>query len=178
MREVWKAIPDTGGRYEASNLGNIRRADTRRVLSGRVSTNGYRNLTLSLGSRANRRTVFVHQIVALLFKGPCPPGLVVNHENGNKLDCCVKNLTYVTSSENARHAYRVLGRQPSRTNKVRGSKHHFARFTAKDVLKIRAAVRAGATKVSLARKYGVSDSAIGKVCSGENWGHVGNPITS
>lgn len=48
----------------------------------------------------------IHVMVALVFLGPRPPGMEINHRDGNKRNNSVANLEYVTPAENHEHALR------------------------------------------------------------------------
>lgn len=61
----------------------------------------------------SNKTYFTHRLVARAFYGDIQPGFSVNHINGNKIDNWVVNLEIVTHSNNYKHAYDVLKRQPS-----------------------------------------------------------------
>ena len=118
MGEVWLAIPGFDG-YEASSLGRIRSVD-RRLSDGRLAggviltatedDNGYPRVTLSLDGRP--RTVQVHQLVLLAFRGRCPRGKETRHLNGVRNDNRLSNLAYGTHSQNgldkARHRRQKL----------------------------------------------------------------------
>lgn len=54
--------------------------------------------------KMNNCAVPAHQIVASHFHGDRPPGLTVNHKDGNKTNNRFQNLEYVTRSENTLHA--------------------------------------------------------------------------
>ena len=55
----------------------------------------------------------VHRLVARVFLPETyKPELTVNHKDGNRFNNCVDNLEWVTSSENEKHSYAVLGKQP------------------------------------------------------------------
>ena len=110
--EVWKIIPSTNGKYEASNYGRIRNAKNLKVLKVQDNIHGYYNLvlhvipTIPLNAR-------VHRLVAEAFLGECPEGYVVNHKDGNKHNNNIENLEYVTPSENNLHALRNGLRKPN-----------------------------------------------------------------
>lgn len=118
MEEVWKAIPDFEGLYEASSMGRIRSLDrlvtgkngvTKRF-SGRVMVlvpmnTGYVTVALSKGGRPVR--YLVHRLVALTFI-PNPDGLEeVNHKDGVKHHNALSNLEWMSRVRNIRHAMGV-----------------------------------------------------------------------
>ena len=82
--------------YEISNLGNIRYKN--KILKGSVNHHGYKYLQVYSGGR--RKIHFYHILVAKVFIGERPNGLVVDHINRDKQNNCVDNLRYVTYSEN------------------------------------------------------------------------------
>jgi hypothetical protein len=111
--EVWRSIPSTGGRYEASTRGRIRRADTGKVVKprpcGKSDCGGgqrYFCIHLSLGSEGSRQAT-VHKLVAEAFLGPRPEGHHVDHCPGGRSDNSPGNLEYVTPRENMLRAYRA-----------------------------------------------------------------------
>lgn len=112
--EIWKPIPMTDGRYEASSFGRIRRIWTsaRRPKSGNPLKNaprqhGYTEVRVS-DCRERNFTVLAHRLIANAFHGNCPAGKEINHKNGKKSDNRPDNLEYVTRSENLRHSFREL----------------------------------------------------------------------
>src|SRR5215216_6025486 len=112
--EIWRDIPGTESRYQASDLGRIRCMVTRgkwkagRVLSQRRHSRTHAYLVAKIALRGGRiRGWKVHQLVMAAFHGWPPPGLQVNHLNGEKLDNRLENLEYCTARENIRHAIRT-----------------------------------------------------------------------
>lgn len=107
--EVWKPVENKymkKGKYEVSSHGHVRFADTKLIVDKSIDSSGYENVELT--TNENRRKGFkVHRLVAEAFYGPAPSEEedVVNHINGNKASSNVKNLEYVTHSDNTRHAY-------------------------------------------------------------------------
>ena len=101
--ESWLNIPNYEGIYIVSNFGNVicLRKNKRRSLSKRISPSGY--LRVTLHKESNRRTYFIHQLVAMAFLGHIPNGnaLVINHKNFDKLNNNIDNLEIVTNRENS-----------------------------------------------------------------------------
>ena len=69
-----------------------------RELSQYKSNSGY------LLVRMNNKAITIHSIIANLFIGERPKGLVVNHKDGNKFNNHPSNLEYVTIAENIYHS--------------------------------------------------------------------------
>ena len=108
MNEIWAAVPDLLGKYEVSNAGRVRSLSCRvprgqgtYLLTGRVlrpSKAGKGYLKVQIGGRSR----YVHRLVMEVFVGPCPAGMEVCHNNGDKTDNRLTNLRYDTSSNNNR----------------------------------------------------------------------------
>ena len=98
MIENWKDIPDYNGKYQVSDLGNVRSIDRMvrgrygliklkgRVLKKGISSNGYYTVNLSVNDK--NKTFLVHQLVAIVFLNHKPNGhkLVIDHIDNNKLN--------------------------------------------------------------------------------------------
>ncbi len=55
---------------------------------------------------------YVHRLLAQAFLGGIKPKQEVNHKDGDKTNNSLNNLEVVSSSENKKHAYQVLGKRP------------------------------------------------------------------
>lgn len=101
--EIWSEIPNYDGIYKVSNYGNVvcTRKTKLRFLSKRISNAGYFRVTLHLNG--NRRTYFIHQLVAMAFLNHKPDGniFVINHKDFDKTNNHVDNLEIVTNRENS-----------------------------------------------------------------------------
>jgi hypothetical protein len=89
----------------------------------------------------------VHTLVLLAFRGPCPPGMMCRHLNGDKTDNRLENLVWGTAAENnadmVRHGRWHGGRR--------------ARLSQEQINEIRAAnLSVPGTAQTLADKYGFS----------------------
>lgn len=106
MRERW--LPVLGGRYEVSDLGQVRRAipgtGTRvgRILKANQLPNGYMHVAPAIDGKNYNR--YIHRLVAEAFIGPCPDSHEVNHRDGDKTNNRADNLEYVTRTGNMQHA--------------------------------------------------------------------------
>lgn len=105
--EIWKPVPGFDG-YEVSDLGRFRSHRPRRhevllrprIIATRIRPNGY--LNISFRANGKRRPRLAHRVVAEAFLGPCPDGLEVSHENGDRTDNRLANLQYRSRMENNR----------------------------------------------------------------------------
>lgn len=75
--------------------------------------NGYKRVTVNA-----LPTVQVHRLVAMAFLPNPRQKPQVNHKDGVVADNRPSNLEWATASENAKHAFRVLGRKVQRTGKL------------------------------------------------------------
>jgi len=175
--ETWKAIPDYEGLYEASDLGNIRRAKDMGgqrfypaygLLKPRVVNDvGYMQVSLTKDKKVTQ--LFIHRLIALTFLGiPDNPKMQVNHKNGIVQDNRLENLEWVTCSENHRHAFSELGRQT-----MKGERHGNAKLTDEIVMEAKNRYAQGnITYAQLASEYGVSQGVIGRAIKGDTWKHI------
>ena len=105
---VWKVIPQTCGMYEASNFGDVREAASGKLLNVSENSKGYAIVSLP----KVKKLIKVHRVVAELFvpkptgrDGRLPP-LQVDHIDGARMNNDVRNLRWVTASENRRNTTR------------------------------------------------------------------------
>ena len=124
MKEEWRTIKETNGRYSVSNLGNVKRNEhytivsptsthtnslkmfyIERKLNPYLNKDGYYVVRLQLEDRVNR-TVSVHRLVAEAFI-PNPNNYPqINHIDENKVNNNTNNLEWCTAKYNANHGTR------------------------------------------------------------------------
>ena len=91
--------------YLISNLGRVLTKGGEKTKSTEINMFGYEKVSLQINKKA--KLISVHRAVYETFKGPIPPGMQINHIDGNKLNNCIDNLEIVTGSENVQHAWKT-----------------------------------------------------------------------
>ena len=170
MSEQWRPVLGYEEHYSASNFGNVKRVQTRSGSpSGRPLKTGsrrdYANYTLSLDNV--QKTFCAHRLVWEAFHGPIPVGLQINHKNGDKRDNRLDNLEVCTASENMVHAYRTLGRDPSRPQ--RGEKNGRAKLKTADIAEIKRLRALGWSQQRIADQFCVNQTLISGILRGQFW---------
>ena len=106
MTEEWRPVACSGGKYQVSNLGQVK-SPTGKILKHYLTPDGYHDVNLYVNSKEFQRKV--HRLVAEAFlpEDYAPyPEKEVNHKDGNKDNNCVDNLEMVTHQGNMDHYWR------------------------------------------------------------------------
>lgn len=171
--EIWKAAKGYESYYDVSSNGRVRsynysakRIGPPRLLKQRINAKGRPFLTL----RRNKvtKTYKVHRLVAETFL-PNPNNLPqVNHIDGVKTNNMLCNLEWCTAEFNHQHAFRLgLSRK--------GGGNATTKLTTVSVAEIRESYIPGSTihgTRALAKRYGVSSSAIFAIIKFRTWQYV------
>lgn len=114
-------------RYEVSSYGRVKNTYTDKIVSAHLNEpNGYWRVNVKIGNKWKLK--LVHVMVAECFLGKRPKGKTqINHKDTNKQNCRVKNLEYVTQSENMDHAF-SNGLFPDRHGKNNSNYKHGRRI--------------------------------------------------
>jgi hypothetical protein len=140
------------------------------VWTGTIGFFGYGEL------RVNGVDTRAHRVSYELANGPIPVGMRVLHKCDNPP--CVRpgHLFIGTQADNVADMWaKARGARPSADHPERlprGELHWRAKFTDSDIVAIRAAVAAGESRRSVARRYKVGHESISKIIRGDTWKHV------
>jgi hypothetical protein len=168
--ETWKPVVGYEGIYEVSSFGNIKsllkiRKGASYIKKCGNTPQGYLNIILSINKRP--KTFLVHRLVAIAFLPNPKNKRCVNHKNGIKSDNRLINLEWVTHSENNIHAFNIGLRVQ------RGEKHHRAKITELDVLKIRELYSTGAANSNeIAMLYNIGSRMALYIINRHSWKHI------
>lgn len=163
---MWKDVPALGGRYEASESGEIRNKQTLIIRKGRKNKYGYLQMNFARNDGTKRTvTKAVHVLIAETFLDKPSGKKCVNHKDGNKENNNVENLEWVTVSENALHAHRN-----GLSHVYQGSEHVNAKLSKHEVKEIREAYITGnESQGKIAVRYGVAQTTISRIVRGERY---------
>ena len=125
---------------------------------------GYKRVSLS--KKGIVKTISVHRLVAITFiEGDSR--LTVNHKDGNKLNNHYKNLEFISSSENVKHAHKIgLSKAPK--NKV-GTENKLSKLSEIQVKEIR---KSDLSLRKLGNIYKVSQSVIQGIKNGTRYFNI------
>lgn len=173
---IWKDVPGYEGLYQVSNQGEVKSFAKEHFGLLRkpwIRSDGYLQIQLKVNQKI--KNCLVHKLVDEAFNGPVQPGLEVNHIDGIKANCRLANLERVTRQQNVVHAVATGLRVAAK-----GSSHGRAVLTEEQVAEIRKEVgplQAGkrlpyGLSGGLAKRYGISRSAMSSILKGGHWSHV------
>lgn len=154
--EEWRDIEGFDGRYQISNLGNVRTKDfnhTKKVQKMKISKNhrGYHQVCLTQNNK--KKTYKIHRLVAIAFvKNPKPDLYTyVNHIDENKNNNSAVNLEWCTNEYNIKYGSRA----------AKTSKEHAQYDLYGNLIKI------WPSSKEIERALGYSRRQIGRCCDGE-----------
>ena len=168
MEEIWKDVKDFEGLYQVSNLGNVKRLVSKRVPAERLigsSIDRYGYVKRVLCKDGKMYFFTEHRLVANAFILNDFNKPTVNHINGIKTDNKLDNLEWCTIKENNDHAINTG------LKNLKGIKHHKCKLTEEQVREIKE-IGFSQTRMSLAKKYGVSRTSILGIIRGKFWKHI------
>jgi len=97
----WKVVEDFP-LYSVSSSGGVKNNKTGKILKPAPNSRGYP--TVNLRKNNKRHTIKIHHLVLGTFMSKRPEGKEANHKDGIKTNNYYRNLEWITSLENAKHA--------------------------------------------------------------------------
>jgi hypothetical protein len=163
--EVWASVPEYEGIYEVSNFGRfaVIKQDGR-VFRKLNSKTHYLSVSCKSVNGKKPKTFYLHTLVAKLFIGNRPDGMVIRHLDGNRFNNKVSNLSYGTPEQNY---------EDTRNHKVHsGENNGRAIINSNSAKAIKNLIKHGVDKKLLSESFGVSLGTIYAINSGRNWNEV------
>jgi HNH endonuclease len=123
-----------------------------------------RYLTLNLSDGIRKVARYIHRLVLVAFVGPCPPGLIACHNDGDPVNNRLGNLRWASYTSNSqdmvRHGTRLMGSAAR------------SKLGEDDVLEIRRRRSEGVKFAVLADSFGVSRQNVEAIVSRRSWKHL------
>ena len=168
MNEEIRQIVGYEGLYTISETGVVTNARTGLERKAIHKADGY--MIVQLWKENRSKVLRIHRLVAETFLGPVPPGMEVNHKDGDKGHNSRENLEYVTRSQNMKHAM-DRGFYPI------GEHHPAAKLSPEDVISVRERFASGERCPEIAKSLGVSNGAIHQILKQQSWKRLnGGPV--
>lgn len=123
------------------------------------ATNGYCKVHLTNDTK-QRKSYWLHRVIAMLFLENIENKEFVNHKDGNKLNNSVDNLEWTTRSENEKHAHKIG---------LKDFKGKNGKLTKEEVLQVKRLSTEGINQRVIAKTYGITQSAVSRIKNGDNW---------
>ena len=164
--EHWKDIDGYEGKYQISNLGNVKSLHgIGMLLTPYKKKNGY--LSVKIIKNGKYKHHMIHRLVALAFVSNPKSKPNINHIDFNQTNNIPSNLEWCTQRENIWHTV-----NHGRNNPTIGETHPSAKLKESDVIKIRKMVGSGISQRSVAKIYNVTSVNIGRICNRKIWKHI------
>ena len=109
MNNTWVDIVGYEGIYKVSKDGQVMSVRKNKTIKPWLNIYGY--YSVRLHKDGNRRTAFVHRLIAQAFIPNPDNKSEVNHIDGNKLNNDISNLEWVSHRENIIHSVDILNHQ-------------------------------------------------------------------
>jgi hypothetical protein len=132
-----------------------------------VDYQGYEIAVFQVAGKTTSKRL--HRVVWEAFNGPIPVGMTINHEDGNKRNNSLSNLTLMTQADNMKHAWKT----GLIKNIKRGESAGNVKLQESEVLAIRALYETGKySQPKLAKQFHTCASTICDIVNRTTWKHV------
>ena len=166
-KEIWEFVKDFLD-YEVSTFGRVRSNKVHwkssRILKPFLLGGGY--YCVDLCKEGKRSSFYIHHLVLKAFIGLRPLGYEANHKDGIKVNNKIKNLEWLSRSENLAHAHQIGLRNQN------GENNSQAKLKSKDVLRIRELIKQNIRQATIAKMFKISDTLVSRIVHHKSWNHI------
>ncbi len=163
LEEIWMPVPNYERFYQISNSGKfaVLKKDGR-VLRKLNTATQYLSASCRDIDGSGQKTLYIHQLVAKVFIGERPDGMVVRHIDGNRYNNHVSNLCYGSPHENTLDSIKnkTYAKEKNGRSLLNQRMVNAIRSLFQDQI---------ASKAQLAKAFQVSDSTINAIIKNRNW---------
>lgn len=160
--EIWKDVVGYEGKYQVSNLGRLR--SRFKIRNPVKRKDGYWHAKLRI--KGVEKVKLIHRLVAESFLIGRPDQLEVNHKDGDRANSNLSNLEWVTRGENAKHAFKFLGKSN------RGEKNPRNKIPESEIKLLRTFKNNKASREFFSKRYGILPSSVTGIINRRTWKHV------
>lgn len=150
------------GNYVIYEDGRVFSNYVQRFLKVGVNTKGYPHIQVVRDKKST--TLLLHTLLYRSFVGDIPEGFEVDHKDGIRGNLQLGNLQLLSLRENRLKSYR-------QNRCVKGVTNANSKLTEEDVRAIRD-LRLFTSGKLLAKRYGVTETAISDICKRKSWTHI------
>jgi hypothetical protein len=162
LAEEWVDVPKYESYYQISNYGNFaKKTKDGRIIRKLNSATPYLSVSCKDIDGTGQKSIYIHKLVAKVFIGDRPDGMIIRHLDGNKYNNKVTNLSYGTPEQN------YLDLIKHKTHK--GSNNGRSILNENSAFAIRFLVENRVTRQLLAKAFNVSEGCIDAVVTKRNW---------
>lgn len=163
--DIWRHVEFQGG----TTSPTMRWVNPRRAETSSAGMASY--LRIMFWTPDGRRKVSAHRVVWIYTnRAVIPPGMEINHIDGNKQNLMPENLELVTRKQNVEHSFRSL---PRKKKAQHGTQNAGALLTDDQVIEIRALWAARAmTQRAIGQRFGVKQTTVYNIVSRQTWTHL------
>ena len=154
----WRYVVGSGNSFEVSDKGDIRKVSTGKTVKQTPDHNG--RLCCGVMHNDMRKIRKVHIMVAEAFIGIRPNGYKIKLLDGNKNNCSIRNIVYISPEDHQKDRRLDKTVAPS------------AKLNPEKVIEIRKLIEGGTRFAIIAEKYDISYGSIKKISSRLTWNHI------
>ncbi len=154
--------------YLINYIGQVYSKRTEKILSQKLTNNGY--LVVTIGSPA--RTILVHREVLKAFDRMPESNEICNHIDANKTNNCIENLEWCTHQENMNHAKELNlfdGSKGNSNGLLSGQLNPNSKLSIKQVAEIRDRHTKRSRGETIWEEYGISKAMYYNIVNNRNW---------